>query len=120
MSKDKPPGANFVDKPWGSEEWIVNTDKYCGKVMFVKKGHSCSWHYHRNKEETFLVVHGMIRVHTSKEDDKSTAEERVMSLGTSMHIYPGVRHSFYAITDAKIIEFSTHHEDSDSHRIGEP
>ena len=27
---------HFVEKTWGSEEWIVNSEKYCGKILRFK------------------------------------------------------------------------------------
>ena len=29
---------NFVSKGWGFEKWIVNTDEYCGKLLYFVKG----------------------------------------------------------------------------------
>ena len=113
------PGARFVTKGWGSERWIVNTSDYCGKVLTVLKGKECSWHYHKNKEETFLVVAGNLRVWISEGDDEAAAEMMVLSAGHSLHLLPGTRHRFRGITDVTLVEFSTHHEDSDSIRISE-
>ena len=45
----------FVSKGWGYEDWIVNKEQYCGKLLFIKKGKKCSWHYHKNKDETFYI-----------------------------------------------------------------
>ena len=28
---------HFVEKGWGSEEWIVNCPKYCGKLLRINK-----------------------------------------------------------------------------------
>lgn len=53
----------FVSKSWGYEDWIVNNDKYCGKVLFFKKDKSCSLHYHKLKEETFYVQSGKLFVY---------------------------------------------------------
>ena len=47
-------------KGWGHEKWIVNTDKYCGKILFFEEGKQCSWHYHKLKDETFYVQSGEI------------------------------------------------------------
>ena len=35
-----------VPKGWGYEKWIVNTDEYCGKLLFFNKGkrsHKIDW-----------------------------------------------------------------------------
>ena len=49
-----------VDKVWGSEEWIVNNDKYCGKILNLKKGFRGSVHHHKNKNETFYLLEGRV------------------------------------------------------------
>ena len=45
-------------KGWGYEKWIVNTDEYCGKLLFFEEGKRCSWHYHKLKDETFYLQSG--------------------------------------------------------------
>ncbi|MCK4307111.1 hypothetical protein KAW50_02665 [candidate division WOR-3 bacterium] len=40
----------------------------------------------------------------------------VLRQGDSQHITPGMAHRFIGYTDSEIIEFSTHHQDSDSFR----
>ena len=51
-----------VDKPWGYELIWALTDVYCGKVLFVKAGHSLSLQFHREKDESWLVQSGRARV----------------------------------------------------------
>ena len=99
-----------VKKVWGNEIWIVNSDMYCGKVLNLKKGFSCSFHYHKLKDETFMVLEGRIimRLH----DDVF-----VMKPGDSCHVPPWTNHRFTGVKDSKIIEFSTRHFEDDSYRI---
>ena len=40
----------------------------------------------------------------------------IMLPGESVRIKPNTRHRFTGLEDSEIIEFSTHHEDSDSYR----
>ena len=65
LNKDR----NFVSKGWGYEDWIVNTEKYCGKVLFFKKGKKCSWHYHKIKDETFYVQSGKVQLLYGYDED---------------------------------------------------
>ena len=46
----------FVPKGWGHEKWIVNNEKYCGKLLFFEKGKRCSWHYHKEKKKHFTFI----------------------------------------------------------------
>ena len=59
-----------VKKVWGQEEWVVNNDKYCGKILTVKKGFRCSLHYHKKKHETFYVLEGnlLMEVYSNHRD----------------------------------------------------
>jgi len=98
-----------VEKVWGSEEWIVNNEKYCGKILNLKKGFQSSTHYHKNKHETFYLLEGKVMIEL--EDKKS-----IMIPGDSQILPPLQKHRFTPLEDSKIIEFSTHHEDSDTYR----
>lgn len=99
-----------VKKDWGYEKWLVNNDLYCGKIIFIKKGHRCSIHYHKNKDETFYVLKGNIILELF--GDKIELKE-----GDSYRLLPGTVHRFIGTVDSTILEISTHHEDSDSYRL---
>ena len=107
----------FVPKGWGYEKWIVNTEEYCGKLLFIAKGKKCSWHYHKLKDEVFYVQSGKIKVLYSDEDDINSAKNITLEAGDNFHVYRGLRHRMVALLDSEVFEFSTQHFDSDSHRI---
>jgi mannose-6-phosphate isomerase len=119
-----PQDMTFVSKPWGYELWITNNDLYCGKILFIKAGHSCSLHYHKVKDEVLYVQTGVLRFHhtTLLEGDETRVNivrtER-LGAGEAFHVSPGFVHRMEAIEDTTIIEFSTQHFDSDSYRIPE-
>jgi mannose-6-phosphate isomerase-like protein (cupin superfamily) len=98
-----------VPKEWGEEHWIVNRE-YCGKKLILKKGFRCSLHFHKRKDEVFYLIKGRVLLEVGE-------SEVVMLPGDHHHIAPGTVHRFSGLEDSEIIEFSTHHEDSDSHRI---
>ena len=105
--------VKFVKKVWGSEEWLANTDAYCGKILTLNPGFSCSYHYHKKKDETFYVLVGRVYILLEKKDI-------ILNMGDSQRILPGERHKFASLDGvSKLIEISTHHEDSDSYRIKE-
>lgn len=106
-----------VEKGWGSESWLCNNDEYCGKLLYFMEGSEFSNHFHIKKRETFFVLTGELLF---KYIDLETAEpmEQKISQGDSIEIPRCVPHQIKALTDATIIEVSTHHEDSDSYRIG--
>ena len=94
---------------WGREIWIANKE-YCGKLLELDKGGYCSWHFHKNKDETFLVISGKVLM---------LVEEKkwVMEPGHCQYIAPFTKHRYVGLKKSNIIEFSTHHEDSDSYRL---
>lgn len=112
-------------KDWGWEEWIVNNEMYCGKRLHFTKafGHT-SLHFHMNKHETMYVEKGTFEITVvNKVTTKRT--HHILLTGQSMVIEPGTVHRITALdqsndaifTEAVLLEFSTHHEDSDSYRV---
>lgn len=90
----------IVDKPWGSEEWLVVCEKYAFKVLNINKGHRCSLQYHEKKEESWLLSKGRLLVRFGD-------EEFEMAPGDVVHVPPGTVHRLLALEDAKIVEVST-------------
>lgn len=107
----------YVPKGWGFEKWIVNTEEYCGKLLYFVKGKRCSWHYHLLKDETFYIQSGQILLKYSDSDDLAYADEIILSKGDKFHIYRGLRHQMLALQDTELFEFSTQHFDEDSYRL---
>lgn len=105
-----------VQKGWGKEIWLANNDKYCGKILKFNAGSKFSMHYHVDKEETFYILDGHLKL---KYFDLSNAEEKIQDLysGDVVDIPQFNPHKIEAIKESTIIEISTHHEDSDSYRI---
>jgi len=116
MSNSLP--IKFVPKRWGFEKWIVNCEKYCGKLLYFVKGKKCSWHFHKIKDEVFYVQSGKLLVRYSEEDEIENSEEVILEKGDNFHIPIGLRHQIVALEDTELFEFSTQHLDSDSYRIG--
>tara|TARA_R100001129_G_scaffold41982_1_gene28862 strand:- start:1577 stop:1927 length:351 start_codon:yes stop_codon:yes gene_type:complete len=104
-------------KGWGYEKWIVNSSKYCGKLLFFNKGKKCSWHYHKIKDETFYLQKGKLLVKYSDEDDLETSKKTILMQGDKFHVYKGLRHQMLALEDSELFEFSTQHFEDDSYRI---
>ena len=47
-----------IEKPWGYELVFAATERYCGKVIFVRAGEQLSLQFHREKDETIFVHSG--------------------------------------------------------------
>jgi len=100
----------FVKKPWGREVIIENNEKYCGKILEIKKGERLSKQYHKKKDETLFVYSGEVKVYLDH-------EEYLLKEGQSIRLRPGDMHRVEAFVDSKIIEISTHHDDADTVRL---
>ena len=107
----------YVKKGWGYEKWIVNKEEYCGKLLYFQKGKSCSWHYHKQKDEVFYLQSGRMIVRYGEDDNPEYAEELMLMPGQNFYIYPGLRHQMTALEDSELFEFSTQHFDIDSFRV---
>ncbi len=103
---------DIVPKVWGHEKWLENNEKYCSKLLSLKKGYQCSLHYHRVKDEMFLVTKGHVRLEVGK-------KVLHMREGNFARILPGTLHRFRGIEDSEILEVSTHHSEKDSYRLEE-
>ena len=106
-----------VPKGWGYEKWIVNTEEYCGKLLFFNEGKRCSWHYHNLKDETFYLQSGRILLYYGDSDDLAKANDCILEPGDKFHIYRGLRHQMIAVESSELFEFSTEHFDEDSYRV---
>jgi mannose-6-phosphate isomerase-like protein (cupin superfamily) len=95
-----------VDKPWGHELIWALTDTYCGKVLFVKAGHSLSLQFHREKDEAWLIHSGRARLQLGEAGD-SVLNEEIVGPGAAFHYKPGTVHRVTAIEDTTILEVST-------------
>lgn len=109
--------VKFVPKGWGYEKWLVNNKLYCGKILFFAKGKKCSWHYHEIKDETFYIHKGSVKLFYSFSDKLEIAEVKILNVGDTFHVPPGLKHQMLALEDTELFEFSTEHFDSDSYRI---
>ena len=95
-----------VEKPWGYELIWALTDVYCGKVLFVKAGHSLSLQFHRQKDESWLIQSGRAKLELG-EVGESVLKTEIVGTGAAFHYAPGTVHRVTAIEDTTILEVST-------------
>lgn len=80
-----------VEKPWGSEEILVETDRYVAKILTILSGHQLSRQYHEVKDETIVGLEGICAVEIGPKDDIETV---FIEKGTVRRILPGTIHRF--------------------------
>lgn len=83
------------------EFWIANEVEagYCAKYLFVFDGQSCPIHRHKQKHETFFVLHGNLEVAYGE------ARHRLHP-GDCLPIAPGHFHGFTGVGPALLLEVS--------------
>jgi len=98
---------NRIEKPWGWEDILINTELYVVKRIYVAPGQRLSRQFHRVKDETIFVLEGTLRLHVGDKDSQEIIE---LGGGKSYRIEPGVVHRFEApreYSDVLLIEVST-------------
>ena len=110
---------HFVPKGWGYEDWLVNKEEYCGKLLFIKKDKKFSWHYHKLKDETFYIQSGKVQIAYGFEDNirSPRIQRTILESGDTFYVPVGMRHQVKGLLDTQMFEFSTTHFDEDSYRI---
>lgn len=106
----------IVEKVWGTETWIENSDNYCLKLLEIKPGFRCSLHRHLKKEETFWVVSGTVELEQQIPFAKGISL-RILVPQSKITLFPRTWHRFGSIGGALIFEISTHHDDADVERL---
>ena len=81
--------------------------EYCKKILIMMPGQAHPSHYHKQKEETFLVIYGSL-------DIVCNGKERHISRGETVVVERGVDHSFYSKEGCVFEEISTTHFGNDS------
>jgi len=94
--------VRVVVKPWGREVWLAVEREYAGKILEVKRGKRLSLQYHKRKKESMFVLEGKALLTVGK-------RKVPFSKGDCVTIRPGVVHRIEALSNVKIIEFSTPH-----------
>jgi sialic acid synthase SpsE/mannose-6-phosphate isomerase-like protein (cupin superfamily) len=85
---------------------VINRD-YCKKVLVQLPGQMHPLHFHKRKEETFLVLWGELHIEV---DGRARKLER----GATLLVLPGVWHRFWTETGCVFEEISTKYMTDDS------
>jgi mannose-6-phosphate isomerase-like protein (cupin superfamily) len=105
-----------VVKGWGYEIWMVNNDKYCGKILHFNSEAKFSMHYHMIKDETWYVQKGEF-IFRYINGNNAEVIESIMKEGETITIPHGLPHQLETKLGGDIIEISTQHFEEDSIRV---
>ena len=104
-----------VDKYWGNMKTLFENDQYTVKRIFMKKGTQSSMEYHIDKEESYYIESGKLKIGTRIGRAKNTS--LILNENDVFNIPVGFMHMRIALEDTVIIEFSTLDNDNDSHIV---
>jgi len=103
--RSEPQTATRIDKPWGYQLLFTVAAPYSGAVDVVRKGHSLSLQYHRQRDETLFLYQGLLRVELA--DEMGVMHTFTLEPGQSIRFLPLRRHRIHAVEDSVIFEVST-------------
>lgn len=110
-------GGVYHKKDWGYELWIENNLSYCLKIIWIECGQTSSkgrFHYHFEKDETFLILQGRLRLEIELDGVIRGFEMRP---GDHYRVRPTSRHRFKPVGgDCLFIEGSSGHSENDTRR----
>jgi mannose-6-phosphate isomerase len=95
-----------VQKPWGHELIWSKTDRYAGKILFVRAGESLSLQFHKVKDEAWYVLSGRAELELGAPGERVLNRE-IVAAGAAFHFPPGTVHRLTAVEDTTILEVST-------------
>ena len=95
----------IVEKPWGRELWIAQTEIYALKIIEFRKGNRSSLQYHVRKHEHIYVDSGLAQMEW--EADGGDMVTTLLKPGEVIEITPGMKHRVTAVEDVKLIAVST-------------
>lgn len=97
--------AKFLE--WGTTIIECFNRDYCKKILIMLPGQKHPSHFHKKKEETFQVLHGILHVEVD-------GRERTLYPGDIQLVAQGVWHRFWSDTGAVFDEISSTHFNDDS------
>jgi len=97
--------SEIIKKPWGWENRFAITDKYLGKVIHINTGEMLSLQFHRQKDETLLVIKGTMDL--LLENGRGLMETHRLTPGMSRRITPGRKHRMIGVEECEFFEVST-------------
>jgi mannose-6-phosphate isomerase len=94
-----------VEKPWGYELLLAHTERYAGKIICIRAGERLSLQHHTVKDETLFLLEGDVDLELQA--DAEHPVRRRMRSDESYHVHAGRKHRLAALSEARVLEFST-------------
>jgi mannose-6-phosphate isomerase len=82
------------------------TEKFAGKLLFVRAGESLSLQFHNVKDEAWYMLEGRAKLELGAPGERVLNSE-VIGPGAAFRFAPGTVHRLSAVADTTILEVST-------------
>lgn len=107
------------EKAWGHEMIHFNNEHYCLKeLVFAEAGNDFSFHFHRDKIESWLCTKGSFKLEVIN-TDTATLMTSLLTKGGRVDIKTLMPHKLTALEGGStIMEVSTPDWPSDNYRVG--
>jgi mannose-6-phosphate isomerase-like protein (cupin superfamily) len=105
-----------VEKGWGNEFIFATNEHYCGKLLNFKTDSKFSMHFHKEKDETWLVLSGKFLVKYIDLADASQHEVELLP-GNIWRNKPLFPHQLICVEEGSLIEVSTADSVEDNYRV---
>jgi mannose-6-phosphate isomerase-like protein (cupin superfamily) len=106
-------GSKIVNKDWGAEIHIANSNDYCLKYLIFFNNKQFSHHFHNLKKELWHCIYGSFECVLEKKDEKIHLN---FEQGQKIEIEAGVIHQLQANQNSILVEVSTRDYPEDSIR----
>lgn len=94
------------DKPWGHEFRSENSFNASAKIIHIKEGHRTSLKRMKTKNQIFLMVSGLVKVHAPDESEFTENFEFVIQSGESIMVSKGSTFRLEGLKDSILVEIS--------------
>ena len=105
-----------VQKGWGREEIWADEPQYCGKNLVFEEDKCFSMHFHREKDETWLVQSGKFKLVWIDTKDASRYTSTLLP-GDTWRNPPLMPHQLICIEAGVVVEVSTYDDPEDNYRV---
>ncbi|MCX8188879.1 MAG: sugar phosphate nucleotidyltransferase [Nitrososphaeria archaeon] len=96
--------VNRIDKPWGYEKIIAETENYLTVQYYIMKDSFLPMHHHEKRDETLHILSGEGYLYIENEKIKLSKDDVI-------RVFPKKKHKIIALETLKILSYSTPYPD---------
>lgn len=114
-----------IPKGWGEEIFLYHLPQELEaqkikvdtvKILRFEKGKKCSFHFHNEKSEYFIIISGCLDIKITDKEQNVILKEALFAYDR-VFVPAGYIHQMFAVEDTILLEISTLDHPDDSIRI---